>query len=63
MATENKDYVILAERSEFGRSSVDIKCPYCGQVVTAFKWSLAGGGKKCPCGAKHTYLSGSIKVA
>lgn len=34
----------------------DIKCPWCGQTVRAYWWSIAGGGKKCPCGAKHSSL-------
>lgn len=33
----------------------EIKCPFCGSVVRAYHWSLAGGGKKCTCGAKHDY--------
>lgn len=39
--------------SNFGRSTVDIKCPYCSAITTAFVWSLAGSGKKCKCGALH----------
>lgn len=31
----------------------DIACPFCGRVVRAYWWSLAGSGKKCPCGALH----------
>lgn len=57
---ETKPYEIVAERSEFGRSSLDIKCPFCGAITTAFKWSLAGSGKKCFCGAKHTIRRGTI---
>lgn len=33
--------------SEHGRSTVDIKCPFCGTVTTAYVWSLHGGGKMC----------------
>lgn len=29
------------------------KCPWCGGETKAFWWSLAGGGKKCGCGAKY----------
>jgi hypothetical protein len=42
-----------------GRSSVDIKCPFCDSTTTAFLWSLAGGGKRCGgrnCGAMHGSL-------
>lgn len=40
-------------RSKFGRSTVDIDCPFCGVTTTAYVWSLSGSGKKCVCGAKH----------
>lgn len=36
-----------------GRSYTYITCPFCGEVVKAYIWSLCGGGKKCPCGALH----------
>lgn len=42
-----REYVIVRERSAFGRSTVDIQCPFCGQVVQAYVWSLAGSGKRC----------------
>lgn len=28
------------------------RCPFCQGEIKAFWWSLAGGGKKCYCGAK-----------
>lgn len=31
----------------------EIRCPFCLTLVKAYHWSLAGGGKKCTCGAKH----------
>lgn len=34
---------------------VGIRCPFCDTVTEAYLWSLAGSGKKCVCGAKHTY--------
>ena len=30
-----------------------IRCPFCQRVERAYWWSISGGGKKCPCGAKH----------
>ena len=40
--------------SEMGRTRYDIVCPFCGTVVTAYLWSLAGSGKRCPkCRAMH----------
>ena len=38
----------------FGRGTVKIVCPFCDDHVTAYVWSLNGGGKKCSCGALHT---------
>ncbi len=29
------------------------RCPFCQGETKAFWWSLAGGGKKCYCGAKY----------
>jgi hypothetical protein len=31
-----------------GRAPVEITCPFCATVFTAYKWSLAGSGKRCP---------------
>ena len=35
---------------EMGRSTVMITCPFCGDEVRTYIWSLAGCGKRCPCG-------------
>lgn len=48
---EHQAYNYTKERS--GRSNCLIDCPFCGATVKAYVWSLAGGGKKCPCGALH----------
>jgi hypothetical protein len=59
---ECKPYTVLDTRSEFSRSRTMIECPYCGEEVWGYNWSLAGSGKKCPgCGAIHTFLFGTIK--
>lgn len=49
-------YISPPERlsSEVGRIKVRIECPCCGVVTVAYAWSLAGSGKRCPCGAKLT---------
>jgi hypothetical protein len=39
-----------------GRSYCYVTCPFCGAEVKAYVWSLAGGGKRCPCGALHTTI-------
>lgn len=47
--------------SEFGKTHLDIECPFCGTKVTAYLWSLAGSGKKCPtCGALHGHAGLSL---
>lgn len=41
-------------RSAMGRTTAWITCPFCGEDVEAYLWSLAGSGKRCPgCGAVH----------
>lgn len=42
-------------RADFGRASIKFKCPFCGEILTGYLWSLAGSGKKCDCGVLHTY--------
>lgn len=37
-----------------GHRNVELNCPFCGAWVRCYLWSLAGSGKKCPCGAKLT---------
>ena len=41
-------------RSDFGKSTVEVECPFCKTWVRAYVWSMAGSGKRCPtCGAVH----------
>jgi hypothetical protein len=40
-------------RGDFGRASIMIICPFCKAHLRGYIWSLAGGGKKCSCGALH----------
>lgn len=42
-------------RSSIGRNEIFIICPFCRVEVKAYLWSLAGSGKRCSCGALHTY--------
>ena len=37
-----------------------IECPFCGEEVKAYLWSLCGCGKRCECGA---LFSGSLNLA
>lgn len=50
-----RDYRVLSQRSEHGKSRILIECPFCQTQSWAYLWSLCGGGKKCErksCGAK-----------
>ena len=47
--------------AEFGRSSIQIECPFCKVVCWAYVWSLVGHGKRCSCGAMHIYMQGTYK--
>ena len=45
---------VVDSHRAMGRSTVTIECPCCSAWTICFVWSLAGSGKKCACGAKHT---------
>jgi hypothetical protein len=53
-------HIIEYGRSTVGRTEVYIVCPFCGTENKAYLWSLAGSGKRCQCGAKHTYYGYTI---
>ncbi len=53
---EMRDVVIRPGRSEFGRSTVRVTCPFCGHVTEAYAWSLAGSGKRCSNNECQAYL-------
>ena len=36
---------------QMGKTRIWITCPFCKGTVEAYLWSLAGGGKRCDCGA------------
>lgn len=61
MATITRRYEYFGVRCEMGRSSIEIECPFCGSMVRAYVWSLAGVGKRCPCGAKFHHNGSAIK--
>lgn len=41
--------VIRVDRRPAGRSSLTMRCPFCGSEVEARVWGLAGSGKRCDC--------------
>lgn len=59
---ESRQFTSREVGNEVGRSSIEITCPYCHQTCIAYKWSLAGSGKKCECGVVHRWFGGvSVK--
>jgi hypothetical protein len=60
---ESRDYERSATYSAVGRSYCYITCPFCRERVKVYIWSLAGGGKRCPCGALHGSLGATYKKA
>lgn len=59
---DRKPFKIVSRWSEFGRSSVTIRCPFCGHLTRAYIWSLAGNGKRCNnplCRAMFLYITQS----
>lgn len=50
---ETLDHYARPGRAAMGRSTVIITCPFCRADIEAYVWSLAGGGKRCTCGALH----------
>ena len=47
---------------ENGKSYFTIECPFCRFNVRAYLWSLAGGGKRCDCGAMLTNYGTAFKI-
>lgn len=37
--------------SRHGRSTMMVRCPFCGEEFEVYIWSFAGSGKRCSCGA------------
>lgn len=44
---EKRKYVVTRRISEFGRSRMLIRCPFCHAESWAYIWSIAGHGKRC----------------
>ena len=54
---ETRSHLKWKGKSEQGRSTCFIECPFCYADVEAYIWSLAGGGKRCDCGVMHLWGS------
>lgn len=39
---------LCGDYQEHGRSYYSVKCAFCSGYFNAYKWSLRGGGKRCP---------------
>lgn len=49
---EQRRYEVHRQRLEYPSSiTIYFDCPWCGNEVKAYLWSLSGSGKKCHCGA------------
>ena len=59
---EHREYSRTSAYKVFGRSFVYITCPFCEVRVKAYIWSLAGGGKRCDCGALHDNMGRSHRL-
>lgn len=58
-----REFEAMRKVSRPSRSSVDIKCPFCGTVTTAYIWSLYGSGKRCHgprCSALFNPFTGAV---
>ena len=40
--------VIIGDHSDHGKSYYEVRCGFCSGHFDAYKWSLRGGGKRCP---------------
>jgi hypothetical protein len=48
---ERAKFTTSDHRAQMGKSSLVIHCPFCQASILTYLWSLAGGGKRCECGA------------
>lgn len=62
-SAERREHERSGVNSAAGRSYYYITCPFCNASVKTYVWSIAGGGKRCPCGALHTSLGATYKRA
>ena len=49
---ETKEYTVHRTGLQPPSSNISyFYCPFCGDEVKAYVWSICGGGKRCDCGA------------
>ena len=50
--TESRLYEVVYSMARASGQTIDgCRCPFCESIVEAYRWSLAGSGKRCECGA------------
>jgi len=60
---EQRPYEVISYNPRpSGRSSYDLRCPFCERIVECFAWSLAGSGKRCSCGAAFGPIHGGTST-
>ncbi len=60
---EEREYERGPTYSRVGRSFYMSTCPFCGEIVECFVWSMAGhGGKRCSCGAMLCWTCKAYRV-
>lgn len=58
---ERREWIIVRQdadpdaRGHRTQRAVWFRCPFCEALVKGFVWSLHGRGKRCACGALHTW--------
>lgn len=53
---EKREYACSEKNPDWGRTTMSIECPFCGEWFEVYMWSFAGSGKRCPgCKAMHRY--------
>lgn len=48
---ESRRYEVGRRREAVGKTTIEIRCPFCERTTDVYVWSLSGGGKRCGCGA------------
>lgn len=48
-----KHYAINFLKSEIDKihEALEVRCPFCEEMLEVYIWSFAGSGKRCSCGA------------
>lgn len=58
---DEKKFEVVGSLSEHGSSTVDIECPFCKTITTAYIWSISGSGKYCDGCDTMLYRSGTAQ--